>query len=454
MNQRQRRGIILALLSVAPPVYATSGLQVTTSADSVAGSLRQIVSNAPAGSTVTFAAHLSGETLSVTNGLIAITKSVTIDASDLVEGVILNGYGRNSLFHCGSQTTNTFIGLTLTGGRGMIGGAILNDGVLTINQCTLTGNIANEGGAIFNFTTLTVNNSTLTANRARYGGAIEGDGGPMTLNHCTLARNVATNDGGAILNFFVLSLNHCTVVENQAFSAGGINNEGTGTLYLNNTIVAGNTANFEPQIAGSIDSSIGVNLISGDPKLAPLGSYGGPTPTMPPLPGSAAIDPAGGQTNSAFSTDQRGFARVAGGRVDVGAVEFQGGSDVARFWPTDWDEDGNPFGVELALGLNPFAADAGGAGTPVAYPPLAGNGIEFGFNRRATNYTVWVVKRALDLGVSNSFVEIFRLDGPTGNTRQTNDLTVTLAPDCIRIIDDRAPRPAAAFYLLCIEPSP
>jgi CSLREA domain-containing protein len=318
---------------------AGAELVVTTTADEDDGdalpghgagtSLREAVKYANPAEIITFAPALSGQTISVTNGTIIILKSITIDATGLLGGVTINGHGLNSLFHCGSQTTNTLIRLTLTGGHADIagGGAILNDSVLTINQCTFTNNTANEAGAIFNFTTLIVNNSTFVGNSARFGGAIEGDGGPITLNQCTftsnVASNVASNDGGAIFNFFMLTLNHCTVVGNQAFFAGGINNEGPGTLVLNNSIVAGNTATVEPQIAGTIDSATGVNLTSGDPMLAPLGNYGGPTQTMPPLTGSPAIDPVGGDTNSVFATDQRGLPRVVNGIVDVGAVEVQ-----------------------------------------------------------------------------------------------------------------------------------
>ena len=44
-----------------------------------------------------------------------------------------------------------------------------------------------------------------------------------------------------------------------------------------------------------------------------------PTPTMPPLPGSPAID---GCTNgTTFTTDQRGYPRSAGLAPDIGAVE-------------------------------------------------------------------------------------------------------------------------------------
>jgi hypothetical protein len=327
--------LVFACACALGPV-ARAQLVVTTSTDEDDGdaspgngtgtSLREAAKYANPGNTITFAPTLSGQTVSVTNGQILITKSVTINASALADGVIINGHGSNSLFHCGSQTTNTFIGLTLTGGRATFGGgALLNDSVLTVNDCTFTGNIANEGGAIFQFEPVTLNNCTIVSNYARFGGAIENDGfrGPLTLNNCTLAHNIATNEGGAILNFFTLNLSNCTVVSNQAFAGAGILNDAGGPLNLHNSIVAGNTGTFEPQISGGIASSTGVNITSGDPMLSPLGDYGGPTPTMPPLPGSPAIDPVGGQTTSTFATDQRGLPRVVNGIVDVGAVEVQ-----------------------------------------------------------------------------------------------------------------------------------
>jgi hypothetical protein len=60
-----------------------------------------------------------------------------------------------------------------------------------------------------------------------------------------------------------------------------------------------------------------VNLTSGNPLLAPLGNYGGPTPTMPPEPGSPANN---GCTNANFTVDQRGASRALG-LSDIGSVE-------------------------------------------------------------------------------------------------------------------------------------
>src|SRR5208282_5354942 len=57
------------------------------------------------------------------------------------------------------------------------------------------------------------------------------------------------------------------------------------------------------------------------PNLAPLGNYGGPTQTMPPLPGSPAIG-AGRVPGNTFTNDQRGYPRTQNGLIDIGAVEL------------------------------------------------------------------------------------------------------------------------------------
>ena len=61
-----------------------------------------------------------------------------------------------------------------------------------------------------------------------------------------------------------------------------------------------------------------------NPLLAPLGNYGGPTQTMALLPGSPAIDAGNNALIPAgVTTDQRGFARIVNGTVDIGAFEVQ-----------------------------------------------------------------------------------------------------------------------------------
>jgi uncharacterized protein YjdB len=124
-------------------------------------------------------------------------------------------------------------------------------------------------------------------------------------------------------------------------------------LALTNTIVAGNTATHGPDINGTIDASSKNNLIGNgagstgisngsqgnlvgttaapiDPKLAPLGSYGGPTQTFALRLGSPATDAGDDATCNATGTgtvnkvDQRGTARPQGAHCDIGAFESRG----------------------------------------------------------------------------------------------------------------------------------
>jgi hypothetical protein len=82
------------------------------------------------------------------------------------------------------------------------------------------------------------------------------------------------------------------------------------------TIVdAGN--NIDSDAQNSWTNSTSFNGLN--PKLAPLGNYGGPTPTMALLPGSPAIDAA--DPTDFPATDQRGVPRPFGPASDIGAFE-------------------------------------------------------------------------------------------------------------------------------------
>jgi hypothetical protein len=76
-----------------------------------------------------------------------------------------------------------------------------------------------------------------------------------------------------------------------------------------NNISSDASCNFTA--AGSLNNT--------DPRLGPLGDYGGPTPTMPLLAGSPAINAA--LSSACPSTDQRGIARPYGAACDIGAFE-------------------------------------------------------------------------------------------------------------------------------------
>jgi hypothetical protein len=176
----------------------------------------------------------------------------------------------------------------------------------------------------------------------------------MTLIQCTLSGNSATFlGGGGIYNLGALTLIQCTLSGNSGnydFNGAGILNHSDGTLALTNTIVGGNNdtnpfyaddiynyfatltyggSNLVQSVNNSGGTITGPAPLTNAPDLAPLGNYGGPTQTMPPLPGSPAIG-AGSVAANTFSTDQRGYSRTQNGLIDLGAVEVQSPTSITK----------------------------------------------------------------------------------------------------------------------------
>ena len=202
---------------------------------------------------------------------------------------------------------------------------------MTANQCTLSGNSA------------TLNN----------GGGLADPSGTVTLNQCTVVGNTTVLQGGGIAFQGTVAVNQCTITANtaQGTGGGGIWRNNTGALTLFNSIVAGNTQSSGNDVNSSVTTYSGVNLTNGAPLLAPLGNYGGPTPTMPPFPGSPAVD-AGGATS--FTTDQRGagFPRVINGAPDIGAVEGVFNPPIALTGPTRLGNGTFQFGFTNYAGVS------------------------------------------------------------------------------------------------------
>ncbi len=318
--------------------------QVSFTTDSGGGSLRSamIQANQYGGSIIAFS----------TSGVITLASplpAISDDVQILGPGanvLTVSGYFANRVFQLDPAATATIAGLTIADGSASSGGGIFNAGTLTVTNCSLSGNSAQVGGGIENAGTLTVTNCTLSDNSAgESGGGVTNDG-HMRITNCTLSGNSAPNGGGIVnvvargFESFVdgtLAVTNCTLSGNSASTiGGGILAFPGGTVTLANTIVATNTAPTGPDVDGSVtslghnliaNSSGGIGFVAADllnvnPLLGPLQNNGGPTETMALLPGSPAIGagsvaliPAG------ISTDQRGFARIVNGTVDIGAFE-------------------------------------------------------------------------------------------------------------------------------------
>ena len=345
---------------------------VTNNNDSGAGSLRQAIADACPGTSITFS--LVASQITLTSGEIVINKNLTITGPSAP--LTISGNNTNRIFNIQTGNSVSISNLTFTSGQANFGGAIFNQGNLTVRSCTFTGNSAVGSGA--------------------EGGAIDseggGEGGSLTVINSTISGNNSDGDGGGILNCgnsvgiltnVTITNNHADADANSEGLGGGLAQVSSSNLTLNNTIIAGNFRNSGGAVISSspaprlnitssstnddvfvrpesspgafdgsvIDPSSSNNLIGVDtglstyisngsngnqigtaaapidPKLLPLASNGGSTQTHLLLPNSPALN--AGNTSLALdngnpiSTDQRGsgFPRVIGSSVDIGAVE-------------------------------------------------------------------------------------------------------------------------------------
>jgi hypothetical protein len=237
--------------------------------------------------------------------------------------------------------------------RGLTG--VQNGRRLVLRECMVEDNSA---GGIRNLGFLTVERSTIRRNRNNSGGGgIENSSGTLHLVNSTVTGNHASSEGGGIrLGDGLVTLNSSTIAFNAAdFGGGGVSNRSKGTLVFRNTILSGNTARFGPDCFTFTTTapflSRGYNLVREptlcaftpgpgdliyiDPRLLPLRSAGGPTPTHPIAHESRAVDagnPDGctDDDGNPLTTDQRRFYRPFARRCDIGAYEASSRSFWAR----------------------------------------------------------------------------------------------------------------------------
>jgi hypothetical protein len=322
---------------------------VTSSADSGPGTLREKLAEI-ASTPITFSDDM---TISLASQLI-ISRSVTVDGTG--HTIAVSGSNTCQVFSIRGSSVNLSNLIIRDGYVSQCSGAYLEyydmgAGVhmdsganVRMTNCTITDNLnqACYGGGIYNgSSTLYMDNCTISNNTVSdfWGGGLYSLGGTNVIANSTFSGNIA-GSGGAIMNdASYLSLQHCTLRNNANLSpygagAGIHNRNELSQSVVMNSIVAdssngpncGGLANIGGSSAGSLDDDGTCNGITGGftqsstLNLGTLGYYGGPTATIPLLPGSAAIN--AGTTSKCLTTDQRGVPRVD--QCDSGAFESKG----------------------------------------------------------------------------------------------------------------------------------
>ena len=317
-------------------------LIVTTTADEENGpglSLRQaidIANSAPGADTIEFA--VSGTILLDGTELPTITDDLTITGPGA--GLLtIDAHGASRILQVNAGVIASISGLTLAHGSADDGGAVRNDGTLTLTNSTLVGNAAgSDGGALWNDGTLTVTGSTLAGNSAgSQGGALWNDG-TLMLTDSTLSGSSTGGDGGGIWNDGTLAVTDSTLSGSSAGHDGGaIWSDGTLTLttstlgFSTASHYAGGIWNGNGGTAAVSGSTLVHNWVFGSGFVGFGGGIwndGTLTLTDSTLSGNACFDDGGGIWNSGMlaltnSTLYGNGANGTGGAIfNVGALSL------------------------------------------------------------------------------------------------------------------------------------
>lgn len=286
--------ILCALfVMLASPAQADT-ITVTNTLNEGPGSLRQAILDAASGDVVVFDPAVFGinSTIQITEQLV-ISKSLTIlgtaNKTKIVGGY--SGYqGRalqvmsdNHVALANLDFSN--FGKTNPGDtKGIVGGAILNSGVLTITDSSFSNNgeyhweccgMGNSGGAVANYGMMDIGNTTFIGNDSETGGAIvnigilnitdskvSGNGawgsgaidniGILTVTNSEINGNAAFTyvggSAGGVGNYGTMSMFSSTVNNNGSYDGGGIYNQGI--AHISNSVLRGNHASSSPRHSG------------------------------------------------------------------------------------------------------------------------------------------------------------------------------------------------------------
>ena len=186
------------------------------------------------------------EAADFTNG-ITINKDITIDG----KGHTIDAKNLGRIFNIGEGFTVTLTNATLINGKATEGGAIYNDGSLTLSDVKLSDNAADSyGGAVFNNGHLVVGNSVFDSNdivnrgsaSVDYGGAAIYNwyDGTLTVSGSNFTNNIKNYKNGDRLVGAVATIGDATISDSYF-----VNNAGRwgGAITTSGALIAGDDVN-------------------------------------------------------------------------------------------------------------------------------------------------------------------------------------------------------------------
>lgn len=246
---------ITFLMSVSTS-WATTHIVTNLNDGPEPDNLRNSIGFATPGDVITFQEGLIGQITLVAGGIV-IDRDITIQGPG-AETIAITAFSPTTLVYVNPGVNADISGLSLLGGidPGQSGGAIYNAGNLRLSGCVLSGNntsnnVSGLGGAICNETISSVASMDIfdclfLGNLSDSGGAIYNDG-DLSVKSCDFTGNNALNgNGGAIMNHGVAELTGCNLSFNTMTSTYAISGGGAianyNTLVLDSCVLESNQA--------------------------------------------------------------------------------------------------------------------------------------------------------------------------------------------------------------------
>jgi CSLREA domain-containing protein len=191
---------------------------------------------------IVFAPALLGSTVTLTAGPLNLYSNVHIQGP----GPIISANNNSRVLDVDGPSNVIIEGLTLQDGSSANGGAIANNGTLTLLNSTVTASSAtSDGGAVYNGGSMTLYGSTISGNQSSVSGGAVINWGTLTLmNGSFISDNIAAGGrGGGVINNGMMVIRDSVVNYNTASQfGGGIFNGSQSSISANRAFIRSNSA--------------------------------------------------------------------------------------------------------------------------------------------------------------------------------------------------------------------
>ncbi len=195
-------------------------------------------------------------------GDLNITEDLNIIGAGAATTVIDAG-GLDRIFHVFPNINVSISGVSIINGEAHDGGAILNEGNLTLEDVNIGNSRAfNQGGGIYNSGDLYIEDSSIVMNSAGSRGGGVFNVGTINAVNLTVSTNTSVSRGGGIFNENSVTLTNATIAANSSGARGGglaseteeAANRASVRTSIGNTLIATNESDFLDRSTGDVEA--------------------------------------------------------------------------------------------------------------------------------------------------------------------------------------------------------